>query len=93
MSYYHESFVSRHIVGIIAIVASVLLLVVFIPILHDGFVQQDKSMQIIKNIREKESCSELKSDIDFIGQMNQGLWIKQFDDSDVQKYYKEKNCS
>lgn len=59
---------------------------------HDGNIQIDKNNQSIKQIREKESCAELKSDIDFLAKMNEGLWIKQYDDSDVQKYYKEKNC-
>lgn len=60
--------------------------------LHDSAVQGAKTDQIIKNIRANETCAELKVDMQFTDQENEGVWIKSSYDPDVLKYYKEKHC-
>lgn len=77
---------------VIGIPLGIICLVFIVIFIHDQSTIIDKTNKLVESVRANETCSELKSDLAFTDQENQGLWLKSPYDPDVLKYYKEKQC-
>ena len=87
-----ESFLSKHIVGIISIIGIVVVGLFVIISIHDTYVMDVKSQKLVDQRLNNESCSDLKDSISFFNKLNEGEWIASYDVSKFQTRMQELKC-